>query len=78
MSIDILLIAPDTMNTPPRRQRIHDKSRSHSPAIGVADDDGRGTPGPTRVRIHNLEKQVQELVRKYHAEKVSPTAEIVY
>lgn len=64
---------PYTMKTPPARRIIHNKATSHSPATDyndVVDRDGFGTPGPTRERIRNLEKQVQELVRKYQTEQV--------
>lgn len=62
-----------TMDTPPSRstrRRLHADAGSMSPARNIDDGDGPGTPGPTRARIANLEKQVQELVRKYQAEQV--------
>ncbi|BEI99008.1 hypothetical protein CcaverHIS631_0400510 [Cutaneotrichosporon cavernicola] len=60
------------MDTPPSRstrRRLHADTASLSPAHISEDGDGAGTPGPTRARIANLEKQVQELVRKYQAEQ---------
>ncbi|GMK58593.1 hypothetical protein CspeluHIS016_0600350 [Cutaneotrichosporon spelunceum] len=60
------------METPPSRstrRRLHTGTASVSPSRRSDNGGAPGTPGPTRARIANLEKQVQELVRKYQAEQ---------